>query len=882
MERLRSSAGIMAQRRNLRVQRDPLRENAAKVHAGGANEIQTRAAGLAAAILGCGLVLFLFHGLSRGIDYKAMLAAVLAMPRTLIFASILLTALSYFALIARDHVALTYAEVKIPSSAMILASFCASALGNAFGFGVLTGRSVRDRVYSSVGVLPEQTAKVTLLVGISFSAGVFTFAACGVTTSGHSLSLLTHSSTRFLHVAGALMLVAIAGTVVLARRQRRVSLMIGRLSIERLSPGFLFLQLLLVSIDLLGAAAALWVLFQGQTLDFPSFAVVFSVAVVVGAISRIPGGLVVFEAIFIFALGRLLSPERIAAALLVYRGIYFLAPLLIATTSLAGLELRRPTAFPANDASGRLFLAASLLAPVFLSVVTFSVGLMLIISGATPAVDWRLTVLQQMLPLWAVEISHLLATLAGVFLLFVARGLYHRLDGAWWLAFVVAIAAGAFSLAKGLAFAEIAATLFLVLLLLATRRQFTRPAAFLRQSFTLGWFIAIAAVIAAATGILLFAFRDVAYRHEIWWQFEFDAQASRALRAILGASIFTLAVSLRQLLRTSAGRVAPPSPEELSRAAFIIRTQERSAAVLGLMGDKSFLFSSSGKSFLMYSKWGQSWIALFDPVGPCHEWPELVWRFVELAGTQGGRAAFYQIRPESLPLYLDAGLRIVKVGEEARIDLKHFGLDGSHRYGLRQALKRAERESITFEIITSSHMDRHEQALKGVSEEWLSSHRTGERRFSVAAFEPRFVGAQSALLARHHGKPLAFVTFMTTDLQSEATIGLMRQVSDAPPYTMECLLTRIALELKEMGFERLSLGMAPLAGLARTPLASRWHMLAGLLWEYGRPIYNFQGLRAFKNKFRPVWEPRYLAASGVVGPFVSMADIAALVSGYPR
>ena len=66
-------------------------------------------------------------------------------------------------------------------------------------------------------------------------------------------------------------------------------------------------------------------------------------------------------------------------------------------------------------------------------------------------------------------------------------------------------------LTKGLAFGETAAILFLVFLLLATRRQFTRPAAFLRQPFTVSWSIAIAAVIAAAAGIMFFAFRDVAY-----------------------------------------------------------------------------------------------------------------------------------------------------------------------------------------------------------------------------------------------------------------------------------------------------------------------------------------------------------------------------------
>ena len=284
-----------------------------------------------------------------------------------------------------------------------------------------------------------------------------------------------------------------------------------------------------------------------------------------------------------------------AAALLIYRGVYFVLPLMLAAAALAAFELRSDAAVRARKRAERVFVGADLLAPIFLSAFTFAIGVMLILSGATPAVDWRLAALQGILPLWAVEISHLLATLAGVFLLFVSRGLYHRLDGAWWLALMVALVNVGFSLAKGLAFGETAAMVFLLLLLLATRRQFTRPAAFLRQPFTLGWFVAIAVVIAAATGIMLFAFRDVAYRREIWWQFEFDAQASRALRALLGASILALGISLWQLMRTARAASSRLRAEELSRAAAIIRSAGSERGDAGADGRQELPVFAFGK-----------------------------------------------------------------------------------------------------------------------------------------------------------------------------------------------------------------------------------------------------------------------------------------------
>jgi phosphatidylglycerol lysyltransferase len=70
--------------------------------------------------------------------------------------------------------------------------------------------------------------------------------------------------------------------------------------------------------------------------------------------------------------------------------------------------------------------------------------------------------------------------------------------------------------------------------------------------------------------------------------------------------------------------------------------------------------------------------------------------------------------------------------------------------------------------------------------------------------------------------------------------------------------------------------------LRTEPLCSRWHWLGAQIWKHGDRFYNFKGLRTFKSKFNPVWEPRYLAASGTLGPFVALADAAALIAaGLP-
>jgi phosphatidylglycerol lysyltransferase len=835
-----------------------------------------RIAGPAYALAVCAFVLLLVHGLSRGINYHAMVLALSRTPPKLVWLSIVCTALSYVALAAQDESALAYTGIKVPQSGLLLASICGSALGNVAGFASMTGGSVRARVYSALGAETESITRLVAFLKVGFGFGLIAcLGSCAILATnwpGHLIPL------PLLRAAGTILLLA-TGAALFAMTRRPRTLSFGGLSFTTPPLGPIVLQVGLTAAELGAAAGALWFLLPSPRLDCWTFAAIFCVANGLGLLSRMPAGLGVFDAVIFLALRNSLPQDQLAAAILVYRGTYFLLPLALAATALAGFELRRAGDRPASTSGERLLQGAGLLAPLFLSAATFGAGAMLVIAGATPASDRRLAVLQSVLPLWAVEISHLLATLAGVLLLFVARGLYHRLDGAWWLAFLIALSAVALSLVKGLPFGEMIIVLFLVLLLLATRREFTRYAAFLHQPFRIGWFIAVAAVMAGAIGVMFFAFRDVPYRREIWWQFEFDAQASRALRALLAASIMVLAVSLWQLLSTAPGRARLPSSEELSRALDIISGQPRSAATLALMGDKSFLFSRSGRAFLMYAKRGRSWIALFDPVGPYDEWSELIWRFVELADANDGRAAFYQIRPESLPLYLDAGLRVIKVGEEACIHLNDFTLEGSQRYGLRQALKRGERDGLTFALTSPPMASQSRAEIKHISDAWLASHRASERGFSVAAFEPGFVAVQSTAISCRHGQPIAFVTLMTANGPGEATIGLMRQMPDAPPYTMEFLITQVALQLKAQQFAVFSLGMAPLAGIVRTPLSSQWNRVGELLWRHSGTLYNFQGLRSFKNKFRPTWEPRYLAASGVMGPFISMAEIAALASG---
>jgi phosphatidylglycerol lysyltransferase len=99
---------------------------------------------------------------------------------------------------------------------------------------------------------------------------------------------------------------------------------------------------------------------------------------------------------------------------------------------------------------------------------------------------------------------------------------------------------------------------------------------------------------------------------------------------------------------------------------------------------------------------------------------------------------------------------------------------------------------------------------------------------------------------------------------------------------MEALLVHLMKWAHEQKYRRFALGMAPLSGFEDSPVASLWNRLGAFVYEHGEAIYGFQGLRAFKEKFNPIWEPRYLVYPGGFRLPRIMADVSVLVAGSYR
>jgi phosphatidylglycerol lysyltransferase len=169
--------------------------------------------------------------------------------------------------------------------------------------------------------------------------------------------------------------------------------------------------------------------------------------------------------------------------------------------------------------------------------------------------------------------------------------------------------------------------------------------------------------------------------------------------------------------------------------------------------------------------------------------------------------------------------------------------------------------------------------LKIISDSWLKEKNTPEKGFSLGFFETEYLKRFPAGIVRKDGKIIAFANIWQGAEKNEISIDLMRYNTDAARDVMEYLFIQIMLWGKAQGFQWFNLGMAPLSGLEDRALAPFWNRLGAFVFRHGENFYNFQGLRQYKDKFDPVWQPRYIACpGGMVLPRI-LANLAALISG---
>jgi len=830
-----------------------------------------------AALVVFAAVAYILHGEIARLHFNRVFAHLQAIPRKHVLAALGFTATSYVVISGYDVLALRYLRKRLPYGRILFTCFIASAFGHTLGFSAFTGGAIRFRLYASAGVTAVEVATIAAFVSLGIGIGLATLAGISLFLSPAQSAAVLHLGNDLTFLVGALLLAGVVAYALWSATSRGV-LEIRGWALRAPGPTIGLPQVALGLIDMSLAGSVLWWLLpSGAHIGFITFIGAYAIAIIAGIVSHVPGGIGVFETVMLLIL-RGIPAEALLGSLLAYRAIYYLVPLLFGAALFAYKELSANRAHLAR-ARERAALYVAPVAPQIAGALTFLAGTVLLVSGATPGINSRLALLHRFIPLAVLEASNLVASVIGLGLLVLARALFRRVRAAYSISFTLLVCGVITSLLKGLRYEE-AIVLALVLAVLALgERAFYRPTAILDERFSPAWVASIAGVIILSIWIGFLVYRNVPYSDELWWTFALHANAPRMLRASLAVIVLGTAYLMLNLLRPARPEPAVASADDLVRARAIINRSDHSLANAALTGDKRLLFNDASDAFLMYQVAGRSWIALGDPVGSRAGAEELVWRFRELSDRHGGQTVFYQTDAERLSLYVDLGLAPLKVGEEARVRLTDFSLDGPTRAGLRQAHRHALRNALTFEIVPAGGSDALLPELQQISDAWLASRATGEKRFSVGYFSPQYLRKFPLALVRAAGEPAAFANLWATNTRAELAVDLMRFGPAAPSGAMDFLFIELMRWGCNQGYGWLNLGMAPLSGLDRHPLAPAWHRVGNFVFRHGEHFYNFEGLRRYKAKFDPHWEPKYLIARGGIALPRVLMDVSILIAG---
>ncbi len=525
------------------------------------------------------------------------------------------------------------------------------------------------------------------------------------------------------------------------------------------------------------------------------------------------------------------------------------------------------------------------------ALLTLGGGLVNLASLLVPHWPPRTGILFELFPLEFRHVSRLFSLLIGFALVVSSFAIYRRKRRAHQAVLALAVLSAVFHLIRGPQYGQALYSVAIVAALLLTRREFTVQS---RLPDLRGAVIRLGAVaaMALAYGVAGFWLLDT---RDFGVNFHWDDAVRTTARVMLlqGEPGFTpltrharwfldsldlmtyatVAYALFALYRPVIYRLRTV-PHDRARAAELVERHGRSSLdYFKAWPDKSIFLSRGGAAFLCYAVGGRYAVVLGDPVGPEDRIQPIVADFLRYATDNDWRVAFHQVLPDFLPAYRACGLRKLKIGDEAVVDLARFSLAGKDMKRVRNRVHKLEGEGFRFERHDAPLADPVLEEAKRVSDAWLTIPGRRERRFTLGLFEPAYVRSTPLVCVRSGpGGMVAFANLIPSYARGEATIDLMRYRPDAESGVMDLLFVRLFEHLHERGFERFSLGLAPMSGFRETEEPTREERAVHAFFQRLNRIFSYRGLLQFKSKYATGWEPRYVVYRNVLHlPGVALA-----------
>lgn len=285
----------------------------------------------------------------RALDWDAVGAGLRGYGLPTLALAALLSALSYATYSCYDLLGRRYTGHKVAPRRVMAIAFVSYAFNLNLGAWI-GGIGFRYRLYSRHGL---DNGRITRILGLSLATNWLGYLAlAGLVFVLHSLPLPESFAlgAGTLRAIGAVLLAVAVAYLALCLAPGRRVLRVRRIEIPLPQARMGLAQLALSLVNWLLIAAVLWVLL-GRELPFATVLAVLLVSSIAAVVAHIPGGLGVLEAVFLAFLSGMKPESELMAALIVFRAIYYLAPLLIGSGLYLALEARARRHPPAPAAA---------------------------------------------------------------------------------------------------------------------------------------------------------------------------------------------------------------------------------------------------------------------------------------------------------------------------------------------------------------------------------------------------------------------------------------------------------------------------------------------------------------------------------------------------
>ena len=510
-----------------------------------------------------------------------------------------------------------------------------------------------------------------------------------------------------------------------------------------------------------------------------------------------------------------------------------------------------------------------------IAVGAFLFGIYDLLSSAFPRVFEQRIDIEGTVPVDAINGSRFLLVLIGLTLVISSRALWHGKRSAWWIAVACAIGSVFAHPLRNVDLWGVGGSLLLLGALVGARPQF--PARNDPPSAVKGLILAgVGVVIVLVYATIGLYFLDHSFRQPVGFldsaedalRLLFIVPTANAepitrhghwfLTSVRVASLFVIALGVSLVLQPVVYRRRTTRLERIQVGSLLRRFADSTLAYFALQPDKSYFFSTTGNSVLAFKIVGNTAIVMGDPIGDPVEFEDLIRQFRQQCDLDVRAFAFHQVRADYLPIYRACGLKALKIGEEGFVDIQGFTLSGQAMKHVRATMNRFEREGYRAEVLQPPHDEQTMETLRHLSDAWLEKGGNRERTFVVGYFDAAVLANEELMVVRSStGEIVGFANILPSYRSRDANFDLLRHGRE-PKDVSDFLHVSLITHFREQGFERMTLGLAPLSGIETERAIAPVQAFMQLLYRYGSTVFRFRGLREFKEKFATEWEPRFL------------------------